>query len=82
MPRKLIAVCDDELFMFVDEKTEEVDIRDRCVVYNQTTNLFVPDICIGSWTARVFPWEDPTEEQIKESLEIMERIEAYERNEN
>jgi hypothetical protein len=64
---QLIGVCDDSMYMFADGTAESLSPRDKCIVFNEDTGQFAPLLCIGSWTARVFPWDIPTEEQKKKA---------------
>ena len=61
---KLIAAYEDSLYMFVDDNINEYDESTKCRVYDTYREKMSPELCIGSWTARVFPWRLPTEEEL------------------
>ena len=71
---RLIAVSDDSMFMFANKELENAEITDRCIVYDSDSGNFAPVICIGSWTARVNPWEKPTSDQLKRAEQCVDRI--------
>lgn len=71
---RLICVHDNSMFMFANKEFEKAEITDRCIVYNPDSDSFAPVICIGSWTARVNPWEKPTSEQLKRAEQWIDRI--------
>lgn len=62
---KLIAVCDNELYMFAEKETSEVKENDKCIVYDTRRKTYAPSLCVGSWTARIGGWELPTKEQMQ-----------------
>lgn len=64
MTVKLIAVSDDR-YMFVKLGEAPPYSEQKCVVYNSTTDEVSPPIAVGSWTARIFDWRDPTEDELK-----------------
>ncbi len=64
---QLIAVNDDSMYMVADGTIESLSPRDTCIVFDENGEQLAPPLCIGSWTARVFPWETPTEEQKKKA---------------
>ena len=70
--KKLVAVCDNELFMFAEKSADQLQETDTCVVYNVVNKSYAPELCVGSWTARVFGWEIPTEEQKKQAEQWIE----------
>ena len=74
MAKQLVAVYDDTMYMFADKKLDELREDDKCVVYNKDTNEVAPELCIGSWTCRVNPWFEPTEDQIEEAKEWMLKL--------
>lgn len=72
---KIIGVGNNKYLMVVADTVDAsgpINENERCRVYNTETGELAPDLPIGSWTARVFPWEIPTKDYTKE----METIEA------
>lgn len=67
--KTLVAVVDDELFMFADEK--EPKETDKCIVYDARRKQYAPPLCIGSWTARIPEWRLPTKEQKEKAKEFV-----------
>ena len=63
MTWKLIAVCDDQ-YMFVRKGEAPPYEMQQCVVYRASDGTVSPPVPVGSWTARVFPWRDPTKEEL------------------
>lgn len=60
---KLYAVYADSMYMFIDNNIENPTQKDKCKVYNATTDVTAPELCIGSWAARMGPWRFPTDEE-------------------
>lgn len=74
MERHLIAVYDDMMFMFAEKDLENMEIDDVCVVYNDGIEDFAPELPFGCWTARMNPWEKPTEKQVERASKWLEEL--------
>lgn len=72
MAKKLVAVHDKTMFMFAD--VDDPVMTDKCIVYNKDMGEFAPELRVGCWTARMNPWEKPTDEQIKEADQWLEEL--------
>lgn len=61
---KLIAVSDN-LYMFVGDKEKPPYEKQKCLVYDTLAGkVRMQPMPVGSWTARVFPWREPTKEEL------------------
>ncbi|HAV90095.1 MAG TPA: hypothetical protein DCW44_02320 [Eubacterium sp.] len=70
---KLIAVHDKAMYMFVADDVENIDETTKCRVYNKDLGEMADEICIGSWTCRMQPWDKPTLEDIEESKNYIDK---------
>lgn len=68
---KLIGVHDD-LYMFVKKGEAPPYFKQKCIVYDQSTDTISPQVPVGSWTARVSPWRDATKEERHRDWEKVE----------
>lgn len=63
MGKKLALVHGNTMYMFVDESVDKVDDETKCVVYNTDTESWSPELLAGSWSCRMSPWLEPTQDQ-------------------
>lgn len=76
----VIAECRKRI-MLVEDNEQEVNELTKCRVYNRVEDTLAPALPIGSWTARVFPWEKPTKPYEKELRRVQEIIDKEKKEE-